>query len=74
MDANERDRIDRLNRAAARERTPADPRPTEPGDSKPLMVMVAAALAATAIVLGILWMGNTRYDGAGARPVAERGQ
>ena len=64
MDPYERDRIDRINREAELEKTPGDPHATEPGDSKPLIVMVAAALAATVIVLGIMWMNNTRYDGA----------
>jgi len=72
MDRAEKDLIDRLNRAAEAEKTSGDPHATQPKDAKPLMVMVAAALAATAIVLGIMWMSNTRYDGAGSRPVAER--
>ena len=72
MDPCERDRIDRINREAELEKTPGDPHATEPRDSKPLIVMVAAALAATVIVLGIMWMNNTRYDGASPRPVAEQ--
>lgn len=72
MDPYERDRIDRMNREAEREKTPADPQPVEPRDTKPLIVMVAAALAATALVLGMMWMNNPRYDGASPRPVAER--
>ena len=43
-------------------------------DSKPLIVMICAALAATVIVLGIMWTTNTRYDGASDRPVAEQPQ
>jgi hypothetical protein len=72
MDPYERERIDRLNREAELEKTSGDPQAIEPGDSKPLIVMVAAALAATVIVLGIMWINNTRYDGAGSRPVAEQ--
>lgn len=74
MDPYERDRIDRLNRAAELEKGPGDPQATEPRDSRPLIVMVCAALAATAIVLGIMWINNTRYDGASPRPVAEQQQ
>ena len=72
MDPYEHDRIDRINREAEREKTPDNPRAIEPRDSKPLIVMVAAALAATALVLGIMWMNNARYDGTSPRPVAER--
>jgi len=72
MDPYERERIDRVNREAEREKTPADPQAAEPRDTKPLIVMVAAALAATALVLGMMWMNNPRYDGTSPRPVAER--
>ncbi len=74
MDPYERDRIDRINREAELEKTPGDPHATEPGDSKPLIVTVAAALAATVIVLGIMWMHNTRSAGTNPRPVAEQQQ
>jgi hypothetical protein len=74
MDPTERDRIDRINREAEREKAPDDPKAVEPRDTKPLIVMVATALAATALVLGIMWMNNTRYDGASPRPVAEQRQ
>lgn len=74
MDPYERDRIDRLNREAEREKTAADPQAVKPRDAKPLIVMVAAALSATAIILGIMWMSNTRYDSASPRPVAEQQQ
>ena len=41
MDPFERDRIDRINREAELEKTPDDPeQPTEPGDTKPLIVMI----------------------------------
>jgi hypothetical protein len=73
MDPFERDRIDRMNRAAELEKAPDDPeQPVRPRDTKPFIVMIAAALAATVIVLGIMWVNNTRYDGAGPRPVAEQ--
>jgi hypothetical protein len=72
MDPYERDRLDRVNREAEREKTPADPHAAEPRDAKPLIVMVAAALAATALVLGMMWMNNPRYEGASPGSVAER--
>jgi hypothetical protein len=72
MDSTDRDRIDRLNREAEREKTASDPHAAEPRDSKPLIVMVAVALFATAIILGIMWISNTRYDGTSPRPVAEQ--
>jgi hypothetical protein len=72
MDPTERDRIDRINREAEGERAPDDPRAAEARDSKPLIVMVAVTLVATALVLGMMWMNNTRYDGSSPRPVAEQ--
>jgi hypothetical protein len=75
MDPYERDRIDRMNRAAELEKAPDDPQqPADASDSKPLIVMICAALAATVIVMGIMWMNNTRYDGASPTPVAEQPQ
>jgi hypothetical protein len=72
MDPHARARLDRNNREAELEKRPDDPQATKPADTRPLIVMVCAALAATAIILGIMWMNNTRYDGAGPRPVAEQ--
>jgi hypothetical protein len=73
MDPYERDRIDRLNREAERERAPDDPQqPADADDSRPLIVMICAALAATVVVLGIMWVNNSRYDGASDRPIAEQ--
>ena len=73
MDPYERERIDRLNRAAELEKAPDDPQqPADAGDSKPLIVMICAALAATVLVLGIMWVNNTRYDGTSGQPVAEQ--
>ena len=74
MDYTERPRIDRMNREAEREKTPYDPKASEARDAKPLIVIVAAALTATVLILGIMWMSDTRYDGASPRPVAERSQ
>ena len=75
MDPYERDRIDRINREAELEKAPNDPeQPADAGDSKPLIVMICAAMAATVIVLGIMSVNNTRYDGASGRPVAEQPQ
>jgi hypothetical protein len=74
MDPFERDRLDRLNRDAERARTPDDPQPpVDPGDSRPLVVMIFASLAATVMVLGIMWLNNTRHEGATAA-VAEQTQ
>ena len=74
MDPTDRERIDQINREAEREKTPDDPKAIEPRDTKPLVVMVAVALAATALVLGIMWMNNSRHDGTSPRPVAEQRQ
>jgi hypothetical protein len=73
MDPYERDRIDRLNRAAELEKAPDDPeQPVDGGDAKPLIVMICAALAATVIVLGIMWVNNGPNSGATGRSVAEQ--
>jgi hypothetical protein len=74
MDLAERERIDRINRNAEGEKTPDDPNAIDARDGKPLIVMVAAALAATALVLGMMWVSNSRYDGASARALAEQGE
>jgi hypothetical protein len=73
MDPFERDRIDRINREAELEKAPDDPeQPADRRDAKPLIVMICAALAASVIVLGIMWVNNTRYDGTSGQPVAEQ--
>ena len=72
MDPSERDRIDRINREAELERTPGDPQPAGPKDAKPLILMICLAMVAAAVVLGVMWVSNTRYDGAGPQPVAEQ--
>jgi hypothetical protein len=71
VDPYERARIDRINREAELEKTPDDPHAIEPRDSRPLIVMIGAALAATAIILGIMWVNNGRYERTNGRPVAE---
>lgn len=72
MNRAEQDPIDRLNRAAEEEKIASDRRAVQPKETKPPMVMVAATLAATVIILGLLWMSNGRDDGSGSRPVAEQ--
>jgi hypothetical protein len=75
MDPYERERLDRINREAELEKAPDDPaQPANARTTRPLIVMVCAALAATVVVLGIMWANNTRYDGASPRPVAEQPQ
>jgi hypothetical protein len=66
--------LDRSSRDAERENASGDPRATDARDGKPLIVMVAVSLTATALVLGMMWMNNTRYDGANARAIAEQHQ
>ncbi len=72
MDSTGRARIDPINREAEREKAPDDPQVADARDAKPLIVMIAAALAATTLVLGIMWMNGLRYDGATPRTVAEQ--
>ena len=75
MDPFERDRLDRMNREAELEKTPDDAQqPVDGGDSKPLVVMICAALAATVIVLGIMWVNDTNRSEMGARSVAQQAQ
>ena len=75
MDPFERDRIDRMNRAAEAEKAPNDPeQPVDKGDSKPLIVMICAALAATVIVLGIMWVNDTNRSENGQRSIAQQAQ
>jgi hypothetical protein len=75
MDPFDRDRIDRMNREAELEKGPDDPQqPVDSGDSKPLVVMICAALAATVIVLGIMWVNDTNRSETGASSVAQQSQ
>ena len=75
MDPFERDRIDRMNREAELEKAPDDPQqPVDSGDSRPLIVMLCAALAATVIVIGVMWVNDTRHPSGGATAVAEQPQ
>ena len=72
MDPFERDRLDRMNRQAELEKAPDDPQqPVNAGDSKPLIVMICAALAATVMVLGIMWVNDTNRSETGAASVAQ---
>lgn len=41
-------------------------------EPRSFVVMAAAALVATALVLGIMWMKDLRYESASGRPVAEQ--
>jgi hypothetical protein len=73
-DPYERERIDRINREAEREKPPGDPQqPADRSDARPLIVIACAALAATVIVLGLIWV-NTSSPAGGGRPVAEQQQ
>ena len=75
MDPFERDRLDRMNRQAELEKAPDDPQqPVDRGDSKPLIVMICAALAATVIVLGVMWVNDTNRSENGTPSVAAQGQ
>lgn len=72
MDPFERDRIDRMNREAELEKAPDDlEQPVDRGDSKPLIVMICAALAATVIVLGVMWVNDTNRLEMGAPSIAQ---
>ncbi len=72
MDEDEKARIAELNRQAALEKKPDDPQATKPRDALPLVVMSLVGLAIAAVLLGVMWMNNPRYDGAGPQPVSER--
>ena len=75
MDPFERDRIDRMNRQAEAEKAPNDPeQPIDRGDSRPLIVMICAALAATVIVLGIMWVNDTNRSETGIPSIAQQAQ
>ncbi len=75
MDPFERDRLDRMNREAELEKAPDDPQqPVDRGDSKPFVVMIGAALAATVIVLGIMWVNDTNRSETGSPSVAQQAQ
>ncbi|HEY4166073.1 MAG TPA: hypothetical protein VGM96_04830 [Reyranella sp.] len=64
-----------MNRAAELEKAPDDPeQPVDKGDSKPLIVMICAALAATVIVLGIMWVNDTNRSENGAPSIARQAQ
>jgi len=66
------ERIRRLNREAARESGPDDPKPTRPRDAKRVFAILAAAIVIAAVVLGWMFFNNVRYDGTSPAPIAER--
>jgi hypothetical protein len=75
MDPFERDRLDRMNREAEPEKAPEAPQPpVDGGDSKPLIVMICAALTASVLVLGIMWVNDTRHADGSPTAVAEQPQ
>lgn len=54
---------------------PDDPsEPPHQADAKPLAMMICAALAATVVVLGVMWMNSTGQIGSNPTVVAERHQ
>jgi len=67
----ERERIARQNAAARRESRPDDPGPAQPRDVRPLVVMICAALATAAIVLGLAWMNRSPTFGGDRPPIAQ---
>jgi hypothetical protein len=63
-----------MNRATEREKIPDDSKASDARDSKSFIVMAAAVLVATTLVLGMMWMNDMRYVGTSSRVVAEQGQ
>jgi len=76
VDRDEQQRMERLNREAAAEKKPDDPHAVESRDARPLVLLVFSALVVAVVVLGVMWVNNTRYDAANpanpAPPVADR--
>lgn len=66
------DRIRRMNRDAARESGPDDPKPTKPRDARRIFAVLAAAILVAVVFLGWMFFNNVRYDGTSPAPVAER--
>ena len=66
------ERIRRMNREAARESGPDDPKPTTPRDAKRIFAILAAAVVVAVLVLGWLFYNNVRHDGTSSAPIAER--
>lgn len=58
----------------AHDKNPSTDHPRHHGDAddtQPLIVVICASLAATVIVLGVMWANNGR-DMGGGQPVAEQ--
>lgn len=72
MDLTESDGIIRTDSETEREKTPEESRAVDAPDGRSFIVMIAATLIATVLVLGMMWVNNMRYDGASSRPVAEQ--
>ena len=66
------ERIRRLNREAARESGPGDPKATRPRDARRFLAVGIAALVIAVLALGWMFVNNVRYDGSSPAPVAER--
>jgi len=62
VESTERESIERIN---ALDRTDAR-------DGKSVLVMVATALVATALILGMTWMNTVRQVGASSRMLTEQ--
>jgi hypothetical protein len=65
-------RLRRIEAEAERERVPGDPGPAKPRDARRIGLIAAVALVAAAVLLGLMWINNPRYDGTSPEPVAER--
>ncbi|MFO1081361.1 MAG: hypothetical protein U1E23_12150 [Reyranellaceae bacterium] len=68
----EGERMRRLDRDAAPESGPADPKPARPRAARGFLTLGIAALVVAALVLGWMFVNNVRYDGSSPAPVAER--
>ena len=63
MEPTERESIERINHALDR---------TDARDGKSVLIMVATALVATALVLGMTWMNTARQEDASSRMLTEQ--
>jgi hypothetical protein len=57
---------------AEAERRRGDPEPTRVTDVSRIGLIIGAALLLGAVILGAMFINNTRYDGSGPLPVSER--
>ena len=55
MDKDERERLDRLDRAAEAEKGPGDPQPVTPRSARPLIAWLCIAAAIVIGVFGVLY-------------------